>query len=79
MLQEELEKYRPGICARACMVITNKTDLLGGDGDLEEVRLARARLAQLKDFVKTSMNNDGRTLDVVPTSVVQPKFTRRSA
>ncbi|KAN0138214.1 P-loop containing nucleoside triphosphate hydrolase protein [Lactarius tabidus] len=68
MLKEELEKYKPGMSARARMVIANKADLLGSDGDLEEVQLARAKLARLEEFVRTSMDNDGRTLDVVPTS-----------
>ena len=68
MLKEELEKYKPGMSARARMVIANKADLLGGDGDPEEVRLARAKLAQLEEFVRTSMDKDNLTLDVVPTS-----------
>ena len=50
------------------MVIVNKADLLGDDGNPEKVRLARARLAQLKEFVNTRMDNGDRTLDVVPTS-----------
>ncbi|KAH9025807.1 P-loop containing nucleoside triphosphate hydrolase protein [Lactarius hengduanensis] len=68
MLQEELEKYKPGMSARARMVIANKADLLGGDGDQEEVRLARAKLVRLEEFVRTDMGNDDRALDVVPTS-----------
>ena len=68
MLQEELEKYKPGMSARARMVIANKADLLGSDGDPEEVRLARAKLARLEEFVRTNMVNDDRALDVLPTS-----------
>ena len=47
MFKEELEKYKPGMSARARMVIANKADLLG-DGNPEEVRLARAKLARTK-------------------------------
>ncbi|KAH9070668.1 GTPase [Lactarius deliciosus] len=68
MLQEELEKYKPGMSARARMVIANKADLLGSDGDPEEVRLARAKLVRLEEFVRADMGNDDRALDVVPTS-----------
>jgi len=68
MLQEELEKYKPGMSARARMVIANKADLLAGDGDPEEVRLARGKLARLEEFVKANMGTDGRALDVAPTS-----------
>ena len=48
MLKEELEKCKPGMSARARMVIANKAGLLGGDGNPEEVRLARAKLARTK-------------------------------
>ena len=68
VLKEELEKYKPGMSARARMVIANKADLLGVDGDLEEVCLARAKLTQLEESVRTSMDKDGLTLHVVPTS-----------
>ncbi|KAI9444507.1 P-loop containing nucleoside triphosphate hydrolase protein [Lactarius indigo] len=65
---QELEKYKPGMSARARMVIANKADLLGSDGDPEEVRLAREKLVRLEEFVRTNMGNDGSVLDVVPTS-----------
>ncbi|KAI0306128.1 hypothetical protein B0F90DRAFT_1923774 [Multifurca ochricompacta] len=68
MLREELEKYKPGMSERARMIIANKADLLASDGDPEEVRLARAKLARLEEFVKAEMSHDGRVLDVVPTS-----------
>ncbi len=68
MLQEELEKYKSGMSKRARMVIANKADLLAADGDPEEVRLARAKLAQLEAFVRDGMGHDDRMLDVVPTS-----------
>ena len=67
MLQGELQKHAWDMRAWR-MVIVNKADLLGGDGDPEEVRLARAKLAQLEEFVRTSMDKDDLTLDVVPTS-----------
>jgi GTPase len=67
MLQEELEKYKCGMSKRARMVIANKADLLANEGDPEAVRLARAKLARLEEFVG-EMDHDGRVLDVVPTS-----------
>ncbi|KAI9453033.1 GTPase [Lactarius psammicola] len=68
MLREELEKYKPGMSASARMVIANKADLLGSDGDPEEVRLARAKLTRLEEFVRTNMSDANPALDVVPTS-----------
>ena len=68
MLREELEKYKSGMSNRARMVIANKADLLSAEGDPEEVRLARAKLARLEEFVRDEMDHDGRLLDVVPTS-----------
>ncbi|KAH8979049.1 GTPase [Lactarius hatsudake] len=76
MLQEELEKYKPGMSARARMVIANKADLLGSDGDPEEVRLARAKLVRLEEFVRTDMGSNDRALDVVPTSAKYSKNLR---
>jgi GTP-binding protein len=52
MLREELEKYNVGMSGRARMVIANKADLLAGEGNPEEVRLARAKLARLEEFVR---------------------------
>ena len=68
MLREELEKYKVGMSGRARMVIANKADLLAGEGDPEEVRLARAKLARLEEFVRDEMNHDDLMLDVVPIS-----------
>jgi GTP-binding protein len=71
MLREELEKYKIRLSRRARMVIANKADLLAAaddDGDTEEVRLARAKLARLEEFVRGEMDEDDRVLDVVPTS-----------
>ena len=67
MLQQELEKYKRGMSQRARMVIANKADLLADDGDPEEVRMARAKLARLEEFVR-EIGHDGQVLDVVPTS-----------
>jgi len=67
MLQQELEKYKRGMSKRARMVIANKADLLASGGDPEEVRMARAKLARLEEFVR-EMVYDDRVLDVVPTS-----------
>jgi len=68
MLREELEKYKPEMNERARMVIANKADLLASDGDPEEVRIARAKLARLEAYVREEMDNDNRILDVVPVS-----------
>jgi GTP-binding protein len=68
MLREELEKYKIGMSKRARMVIANKADLVAADGDPDEVRLARAKLARLEEFVREEMDHDDRVLDVVPTS-----------
>ena len=68
MLREELEKYKVGMSRRARMVIANKADLLASDANPEEVRLARAKLARLEEFVRDEMDQDHRVLDVVPTS-----------
>ncbi|KAI0282060.1 hypothetical protein BC826DRAFT_961730 [Russula brevipes] len=69
MLRSELEKYKAGMSQRARMVIANKADLLASDGDPEEVRLARAKLAKLEEFVREEMDrDDDQVLDVVPTS-----------
>jgi len=74
MLREELEKYKVGLSKRARMVIANKADLLAATaddedgGDTEEVRLARAKLARLEEFVREEMDQDSLVLDVVPTS-----------
>lgn len=74
-LQEELEKYKPGMSTKARMVIANKADLLGGDGqDEEAVQEAKYKLKRLEDFVKTKMLSAwtggelGRPIDVVPVS-----------
>jgi GTP-binding protein len=69
MLRSELEKYKAGMSQRARMVIANKADLLASDGDPEEVRLARAKLAKLEEFVREEMDQgDDQVLDVVPMS-----------
>ena len=68
MLQEELERYKPGMSARARMVIANKADILGSNGDPEEVQLARAKLTQLEEYVRANMTHGDCALDVVPTS-----------
>ncbi|KAH9987749.1 hypothetical protein BJV74DRAFT_978675 [Russula compacta] len=68
MLREELEKYKRGMSGQARMVLANKADLLASDGDPEEVRLAREKLARLEKFVREEMDREGRVLDVVPTS-----------
>ncbi|KAF8206420.1 P-loop containing nucleoside triphosphate hydrolase protein [Mycena galopus ATCC 62051] len=62
VLREELEKYQPGMSRKARIVIANKADLLGGDGDEAAVAEAKAKLRRLEEFW------EGRRLDVVPVS-----------
>ncbi|KAI0060023.1 GTPase [Artomyces pyxidatus] len=68
VLREELEKYKPGMSKQARMVIANKADLLGGDGNADEVQAARKKLERLEEYVRTNLVVDGRVLDVIPTS-----------
>jgi len=83
VLRTELEKYKPGMSAKARLVIANKADLLGGGedgkgGDAEAVVEAKQKLARLEAFVKDEMmvlerhgDGDGvtqRHLGVVPIS-----------
>ncbi|KDR77289.1 hypothetical protein GALMADRAFT_246632 [Galerina marginata CBS 339.88] len=69
VLREELEKYQPGMSQKGRIVIANKADLLGGEGDPVEVDNAKKKLERLEEYVKTDMLlADGRQLDVVPTS-----------
>jgi GTP-binding protein len=74
-LQDELEKYQPGMSTKARLVIANKADLLGGDGqDEEAVQEARDKLRKLNKFVETKMLSAwkggelGRPVQVVPVS-----------
>jgi len=74
ILREELEKYQPGMSAKARMVVANKADLLGGDGnDPSGVQNAWDKLKTLEDYVKSNLAGyDGfgaeKLLDVVPIS-----------
>lgn len=75
VLKIELEEYLKGMSGRARMVVANKADLIGGDGEEEEVARAKEKLKKLEEFVKTEMlvpdvNVEGgmRILEVVPTS-----------
>ena len=73
VLREELEKYKPGMSAKARIVVANKADLLGGSGASEEdIVEARAKLRRLEEFVAQEMRvvdgEEGRVLDVVPVS-----------
>jgi GTP-binding protein len=74
-LQDELEKYQAGMSTKARLVIANKADLLGGDGqDAEAVKEAREKLSKLEAFVDTEMLSAwtggelGRRIPVVPVS-----------
>ncbi|PPQ95538.1 hypothetical protein CVT26_008563 [Gymnopilus dilepis] len=69
VLREELENYQEGMSSKARLVIANKADLLGSDGDPTEVEKAKEKLRKLEEYVKTAMVlPDGRELDVVATS-----------
>ncbi|KAF8452655.1 hypothetical protein L210DRAFT_3383676 [Boletus edulis BED1] len=67
VLREELDKYQPGMSAKARLVLANKADLLGGDGDTSAVYAAREKLRRLESYVQTEMTG-GRVMDVVPIS-----------
>jgi GTPase len=74
-LQDELEKYQAGMSTKARLVIANKADLLGGDGQgAEAVKEARKKLSKLEEFVNTEMLSAwtggelGRQIPVVPVS-----------
>lgn len=69
VLRDELETYQSGMSKRARMVIANKADLLGGDGDPAEVEAAKQKLQKLQDFVDEELD----CLAVVPVSA---KFTQ---
>ena len=65
VLRDELETYQHGMSARGRMVIANKADLLGGDGqDPQLVEDARRKLQKLVEFVEEELG----PLDVVPVS-----------
>ncbi|KAF5385716.1 hypothetical protein D9757_005485 [Collybiopsis confluens] len=73
VLRDELEQYLPGMSKKARMVIANKADLLGGDGDDTSVEDAQLKLGRLEEFVEkelTIVDEEGnrRCLDVVPIS-----------
>ncbi|KAG6380309.1 GTP1/OBG domain-containing protein [Boletus reticuloceps] len=70
VLREELDKYQPGMSAKARLVLANKADLLGGDGDTSAVYAAREKLRRLESYVQTEMTGSmgGRVMDVVPIS-----------
>ncbi|KAL0946202.1 hypothetical protein HGRIS_012462 [Hohenbuehelia grisea] len=69
VLRDELEKYQPGLSAKARMVIANKADLLAPSNDAHAVEEAKQKLQFLQDFVAQHMVlESGRQLDVVPAS-----------
>ena len=67
VLREELDKYQPGMSAKARLVIANKADLLAGDGGAGAVDAARDKLRRLEAYVESEMAV-GRRMDVVPIS-----------
>ncbi|KIK52092.1 hypothetical protein GYMLUDRAFT_233777 [Collybiopsis luxurians FD-317 M1] len=73
VLRDELEQYLPGMSQKARMVIANKADLFGEDGDSSSVEEAKLKLKRLEEFVEkelTMVDEEGnqRRLDVVPIS-----------
>jgi GTP-binding protein len=69
VLRDELEKYQPGMSRKARIVIANKADLLGSDGEEAAVADAKAKLRRLEEFVAERMvSGEGLRLDVVPVS-----------
>ncbi|KAJ6531806.1 hypothetical protein B0H19DRAFT_966549 [Mycena capillaripes] len=69
VLRDELEKYQPGMSRKARIVVANKADLLGGDGDDAAVADAKAKLRRLEEFVAERMvSGEGLPLDVIPVS-----------
>jgi GTP-binding protein len=75
-VRDELEAYKPGLSAKARMVLANKADALAA-GTEEEVAQAKAKLDRLKETAQKMWekgpNVDGRVLDVVAASA---KFTQ---
>ncbi|KAJ7066970.1 GTP-binding protein Obg/CgtA [Mycena amicta] len=71
VLRDELDKYQHGMSRKARIVIANKADLLGGEGDPDAVADAKAKLRRLQLFAAEHMvpiGEDGHRLDVVPVS-----------
>ncbi|KAH8112261.1 hypothetical protein DFH11DRAFT_1608890 [Phellopilus nigrolimitatus] len=83
ILRDELETYKPGLSAKARLVIANKADLLGVDGDAS-VEEAKEKLKRLEEFIYNEMvdaaSEDGqvpRRLDVIPVSAKFSQNLRR--
>ncbi|PVF96949.1 GTP-binding protein Obg/CgtA [Serendipita vermifera] len=75
-VRDELEAYKPGLSAKARMVLANKADALAA-GTEEEVAQAKEKLARLKDTAREMWergpNVGGRNLDVIAASA---KYTQ---
>lgn len=75
-VRDELEAYKPGLSAKARLVVANKADALQSETE-EEVEQAQAKLARLTAAVHAMWaagpNVAGRVLDVVPASA---KYTQ---
>lgn len=71
VLREELEKYQPGMSHKARMVIANKADLLGGQGDSDAVKEAKEKFKRLEEYVRTNMTlKDADSGEVLKLDVV---------
>ncbi|KAG9015412.1 GTPase of the mitochondrial inner membrane that associates with the large ribosomal subunit [Tulasnella sp. JGI-2019a] len=68
-LKSELEQYKPGLSRKVRMVLANKADLIGRDGDEEEAELGREMLEELRQVVREEIADEGQPeIDVVPIS-----------
>lgn len=77
VLRAELEKYKPGMSAKARMVIANKADLFGGEeGNATAVEEAKRKLQKLEEFVRTDLflgNADGN-FNAIPPPLTRPSL-----
>lgn len=81
VLRDELEKYKVGMSTSARLVVANKADLLAGDGDLDAVQAAQAKLARLQEVAQAGAVPDGSEhaapLEVVPVSAKYSQNLRK--
>jgi GTPase len=80
-LKSELEKYQTGLSRKARVIIANKADLLGGEGEADSIAAAKKKLRELEDYTKKEMiiedPNGVVNLDLVPVSAKFNQNMRR--
>ncbi|KAI5117351.1 hypothetical protein M0805_002461 [Coniferiporia weirii] len=83
ILRDELEAYKPGLSAKARLVIANKADLLGVEGG-QSVEEAKEKLRRLEAFVRSDIDSaesatgqKAPPLDVIPVSAKFSQNMRR--